>query len=302
MPRLPAISLAAVPGRRVRTLEIAREIESRGYQGIFSPSLGDLMSLSVSLAHVTERVIFGTAIQPIYHRRPADLAAAASYAAEVSGGRFHLGLGVSHAPALQRMGMRGGRPLTDIRQYVADLRAAVGDRAPMPHIVLATLRKKMLSLAVEIADGAVWANAARSHMSESLQIVPAERRSTGFFVGNMVPTTVDDDRKAAAAVNRKTLSSYVALPNYQNYWREAGYVEEMDAIAAALARGDRDAVPGLMSDRWLADVTLFGSASEVREGVEAWYDAGVDTPILVPSSTSGGQLKALEEVFAAFSS
>ena len=55
-----------------------------------------------------------------------------------------------------------------------------------------------------------------------------------------------------------------------------------------------------MSDRWLADVTLFGSAAEVREGVEAWYAAGVKTPILVPSSTEGGQMRAFAELFAAF--
>ena len=55
-----------------------------------------------------------------------------------------------------------------------------------------------------------------------------------------------------------------------------------------------------MSDRWLADVTLFGSAAEVREGVEAWYAAGVKTLILVPSSTEGGQMRAFQELFAAF--
>ena len=55
-----------------------------------------------------------------------------------------------------------------------------------------------------------------------------------------------------------------------------------------------------MSDRWLRDVTLFGTAAEVREGVEAWRGAGVQTPILVPSSTRGGQMKAFEELFAAF--
>jgi alkanesulfonate monooxygenase SsuD/methylene tetrahydromethanopterin reductase-like flavin-dependent oxidoreductase (luciferase family) len=170
----------------------------------------------------------------------------------------------------------------------------------MPKVVLATLRTKMLQLAVEVGDGAVWANGARSHMRDSLAAVtlPTDR---DFFVGNMIPTVIDDDREAAAAVNRKTLTGYVALPNYRNYWKEAGYVEEMEAIEAALAKGDWAALPGLMSDRWLSDVTLYGSAAEVREGVEAWFEAGVSTPILVPSSTSGGQLKALEELFSAFS-
>jgi hypothetical protein len=39
----------------------------------------------------------------------------------------------------------------------------------------------------------------------------------------------------------------------------------------------------------------------VRDEIEAWFDAGVKTPIVVPSSTSGGQLKAIEELFAAYS-
>ena len=154
----------------------------------------------------------------------------------------------------------------------------------------------MLQLAVEIAEGAVWANGARSQMAESLRVgVP-----DGFFVGNMVPTVIDDDREAAAAVNRRTLTGYVRLPNYRNYWKEAGYVEEMEAVEAALDRGDRNAVAAAMSDRWLSDVTLYGSASDVRDGVEAWFDAGVSTPIVVPSSTSGGQLTALGELFEAF--
>ena len=55
-----------------------------------------------------------------------------------------------------------------------------------------------------------------------------------------------------------------------------------------------------MSEQWLKDCTLYGTAAEVREGVEAWFAAGVRTPILVPSSASGGQMKAFEEMFAAF--
>jgi alkanesulfonate monooxygenase SsuD/methylene tetrahydromethanopterin reductase-like flavin-dependent oxidoreductase (luciferase family) len=166
--------------------------------------------------------------------------------------------------------------------------------------MLATLRRKMVGLAAELAEGAVWANAARSHMARSLAVLPAERRTDKFFVGDMIPTCVDDDSAAAKAVNRKTLSGYLLLPNYRNYWKEAGYVEEMEAVEVALARGERERLPSLMSDRWLSDTTLSGSASQVREGIEAWRAAGVTTPIVVPSSTRGGQLKAFEEVLAAF--
>jgi hypothetical protein len=138
-------------------------------------------------------------------------------------------------------------------------------------------------------------------MKTSLSFLPEARRADpAFFIGDMIPTCIDDDRTAAAAVMRKTLTSYVKLPNYQNYWIEAGYAEEMQAIQSAIARKDDDAIPGLMSDRWLGDVTLFGPASAVREGVEAWGATGIKTVILVPSSTRGGQMKAFEELIAAF--
>jgi alkanesulfonate monooxygenase SsuD/methylene tetrahydromethanopterin reductase-like flavin-dependent oxidoreductase (luciferase family) len=74
----------------------------------------------------------------------------------------------------------------------------------------------------------------------------------------------------------------------------------MDAIRAAIARKEDDRIPSLMSDRWLRDVTLFGSVAEIREGVEAWRATGVRTMILVPSSARGGQLKAFEELIAAY--
>lgn len=300
MTPLPAVSLAAVPGRRLATLELAREIERRGFSGIYCASFGDAMGLCLSLAHVTTTIPFGTTIANIYARTPADLGQSAAYLHEVSGGRFRLGLGVSHEAFNARLGVTGGRPLADMRAAVEKIRAGAAQYGALPPLVLATLRRKMVSLSAEIAEGAVWANAARSHMRASLEGIPAPRRAAGFFVGDMIPTCISDDREAAAAVNRKTLAAYLMLPNYRNYWKEAGYVEEMEAVERALEAGQRERLPSLMSERWLADCTLYGSASAVREGLEAWREVGVSTPIVVPSSTRGGQMKAFEELLAAF--
>ena len=55
---------------------------------------------------------------------------------------------------------------------------------------------------------------------------------------------------------------------------------------------------GCPSDRWLADTTLFGSAAEVREGIEEYFDIGIKTPIIDPSSANGGQFVAFGEFFA----
>jgi alkanesulfonate monooxygenase SsuD/methylene tetrahydromethanopterin reductase-like flavin-dependent oxidoreductase (luciferase family) len=297
----PSVSLVAVAGRRRATLDLAQKLEQEGFGGIFCPSPGDGLALCEALALVTREIAFGTSIANIYTRHPFDYAQTAAVIHELSGGRFRFGVGVSHGPMHQRLALRVGKPLEDIRKFVADVRAAESQVGTLPPIVLATLRKRMVELSAEIGQGAVWANGARSHMAASLSAVPVARREDpAFFIGDMVPTCIDDDRAAAAAVNRRTLTSYVKLPNYQNYWIEAGYEEEMLAIRAAIARREDDKIPSLMSDRWLRDVTLFGPASEVREGVEAWRAAGVRTVIVVPSSTRGGQMKAFEELIAAF--
>ena len=75
----------------------------------------------------------------------------------------------------------------------------------------------------------------------------------------------------------------------------------MAGVEKAIADGRPEEIPSHLSDRWLAGCTLFGSVSKVREGVEEWFESGVRTPILVPSSAVGNQLKALEELFGAFS-
>jgi alkanesulfonate monooxygenase SsuD/methylene tetrahydromethanopterin reductase-like flavin-dependent oxidoreductase (luciferase family) len=297
---LPALSLVAVPGRRKLTLDVAREAERRGFSGLYVPSIFGNMAQSTALALSTERTLFGTAIAPIYARTVEDFAHSAAYIHEVSGGRFRFGIGVAHAPSHLRMGVTVGRPLGDIRAFVAKFRS-YGDIGALPPIILAALRRHMVALAGEIADGLIFANASRSHMAQSLSVLPVDKRADpNFLVANMIPTCVSDDVAAARAVCRRTLVRYTMLANYRNYWKEAGYTEEMAAIETAIATGRGDDVPGLMSDRWLADATLFGSAASVRDGVLAWREAGITTPVLVPSSTAGNQLKAIEEIFAAF--
>ncbi len=282
-------------------MDLAQRLEREGFTGIYCPSPGDGLALCEALALTTREIPLGTSIANIYTRHPFEYAQTAAVVHELSGGRFRFGIGVSHGPIHKRLGLTPGKPLEDVRKFVDEVRGYSAQVGALPPIVLATLRHHMVELAGEIGQGAVWANAARSHMAVSLGHLPeAKRRDPAFFVGDMVPTCIDNDRAAAAAVMRRMLVGYVKLPNYQNYWIEAGYQDEMQAVRAAVARGDDAAVQSAMSDRWLSDVTLFGPAAEVRDGVDAWRAAGVRTVILVPSSTRGNQIVAFEEVLAAF--
>jgi alkanesulfonate monooxygenase SsuD/methylene tetrahydromethanopterin reductase-like flavin-dependent oxidoreductase (luciferase family) len=129
----------------------------------------------------------------------------------------------------------------------------------------------------------------------------AKRNDLEFFIGNRIRTCICDDEAEAKAVLRRTVANYALMPYYRNYWKEAGYVEEMTGIEDAVAERRLVDVPKFLLDRWLADITLFGSATKVRDGVEAWRAVGIKTPILVPLSTDGDQKTALRQVFAAFS-
>src|ERR1700722_16000333 len=208
---LPALSLVAVPGRRRRTVELAQEIERRGFAGIYSPSMFGNMSLCEALAWNTRTIHFGTAIAPIYQRTVGDFAQSAAVMHEISGGRFALGIGVAHGPAHIRMGVTPGKPLGDIRTFVEKMRSFEGIGA-LPPTILAALRKRMVALAGEIAEGLIFANASRSHMHASLSVLPAEKRADpDFLVANMIPTCISDDVEAAKAVNRRTLARSTML-------------------------------------------------------------------------------------------
>ena len=297
---LPALCLIAVPGRRRLTIDLCRDAEKRGYAGIYVPSPFGNMSMCEALAWNTDKVVFGTAIAPIYQRTIVDFAQSAAMMHEVSGGRFRMGIGIAHGPSHVRMGVTPGKPLADTRQFIEKFRAETAF-GPLPPIIVAALRKRMVALAGELAEGVVFANASLSHMRQSLEALPAAKRADpDFFIGNMIPTCISDDVEAAKAVNRRTLTGYAFLPNYRNYWKEAGYREEMEAVEKAIAEGRRDDVPKYLTDRWLGDNTLFGPAAKVRDGLAAWRDAGIRTPIVVPSSAAGNQIKAIEEVFATF--
>src|SRR5437868_347032 len=120
---LPALNLVAQPGQRRATLDIAREIERRGFAGISVSSQYSNMAQCMGLAFATERIPFATAIAPIYAQTAEEFAQSVAYRHEVSGGRFQFGIGVAHTPSHDCMGVRPSKPLGDIRAFVAKVRS-----------------------------------------------------------------------------------------------------------------------------------------------------------------------------------
>ena len=239
-PGKPAVSFAAVPGRRRATIDLARRIEQRGFAGLYCPSFGDGLALCEALALATTTIPFGTSIANIYTRHPYDYAQTAAFIHEISGGRFRFGIGVSHAPTNARLGVTTGKPLADMRRFVGDLRtgAARSRRAAADRARHAAPQDGRAGRRASPTARCGPTPRARTCRRRCRRCPGASAQRDDFFVGNMIPTCVCDDRAAGAAVMRRALRGYVQLPNYQHYWIEAGYEDEMHAIQRAIAGGE----------------------------------------------------------------
>ena len=294
--------MVAPAKKRHAILELARRAEELKFAGIACPSLGATMGLCVSLAHSTNEIKFWTSIQPIYYSHAIEMANTAAHIHEVSNGRFALGLGVSHGPVIDRLGATTATPLADIKNYLATMKAQERFSGDLPPIYLAALRNKMMHLASEISNGAIWANASRKSIAAQIAQLPDSKRSN-MFLANMIPTVISDDVEAARAIHRKTLVGYVTLPNYRNYWRACGYGEQIDAFEKILSESAKESrnteIISAMDNEWLDDCTISGDVDTVRERLYGWSQIGV-LPIAVMSSTSGGQAQAISQLFDAF--
>src|SRR5580704_4903223 len=190
---LPALNLIAAPGQRHATLEIAREIERRGFAGISVSSSFGNMSQCLGLAFATKTITFATAIAPIYAQSVDEFAQNAAYIHEISGGRFQFGIGIAHAPSYARWEAKPGKPLGDTRAFIEKFKAQTR-YGLLPPVIVATLRKRMIALSGEIGDGLVFANGSRAFMRDSLSALPtAKRNDPNFFLGNRVRTCISDD-------------------------------------------------------------------------------------------------------------
>jgi alkanesulfonate monooxygenase SsuD/methylene tetrahydromethanopterin reductase-like flavin-dependent oxidoreductase (luciferase family) len=106
-------------------VELARETEDVGFSGLYIPeAVNDALMCSLAVANATKRITIGTWIVNIYLREPALCAVAAEMVQEAANGRFILGLGVSHRPALEARGIEMGNARDRLRRAAEVIRKA----------------------------------------------------------------------------------------------------------------------------------------------------------------------------------
>jgi F420-dependent oxidoreductase-like protein len=289
------------PGGDLRAgVDLARLTESLGYESVWvTHGLGrDSFLVLAAYGAATTRLGLGNGVVPIYPRHPVAMAQAALTLAEVSGGRFRLGVGVSHRASMEAMlGLTIVEPLVVMREYVAVLRGVLGAGAAFegkhyrvhwslalparpapPPIYLAALGPKMCELAGEIADGAILWLCPPDYVRDVARpaIERGRRRAgktiEGFDLVAAVPLAVTDDPAAARAAFRNELSRYAALPFYRAMMDASGLGEGLRAF-------DRD---GAVPESMAAALGAVGDAAAARAYLQAYRQAGVTLPAVRP--------------------
>jgi F420-dependent oxidoreductase-like protein len=314
-------------GRSLETaLDRVRLAERLGYHSVYTTHLAgrDSLTMLAAYANVTESVQLGTGVLPIYSRTPVATAQQAVTIDEMTAGRLTLGIGVSHRVTVENWyGARIDRPVTEMRDYVAVLRAilagedppesekfstrfhflGVQPRADMP-IYVAGLSPKMLELAGEIADGAVlWLcnpdyirDVVVPHVTEGRR--KAGKELDGFDIVAAVPTAVTDEVDGARATLRADLAPYFLLPFYRKMIERSGYEADVKLFDEAMERGDASAAAIAISDGFLENLAAIGPPDIAAATVERYRDAGATSPCIgaIPGTDFTTALESLAEL------
>jgi len=276
------------------TEDLVRRAEASGYTDLWSGETNgpDGFTPLVAAATWTESARLGTGVVGVFTRGPALLAQQAAALADVSGGRFALGIGASSDRIVEGWNrMPFERPLSKMAETVEFLDAAfAGERTATgfkleqvptepPPIILAALRGKMLRLAVERSAGA-FTNflplAGLPRVAEQLEGAPEGFELLCRFF------CIPGERSEVEPLARFMFASYATVPVYEAFFRWLGYGEQIDEMVAAWAAKDREAAIAAAPWDVIEDVFIFGSPEEMRERLNAFVAGGITLPILTP--------------------
>jgi probable F420-dependent oxidoreductase len=241
--------------------ELAQQTERLGYAALWYPEVLSYESFSLGsfLLHQTETLIIASGIANIYARDATTARQGQHTLATFSGGRFLLGLGVSHVPLVEdARGHQYRRPVETMRAYLDAMEkaASIAPRLEAaPPTVLAALGPQMTALAGARTDGALPYNVTPEHTARARAILGPEK----WLCVEQKVLMVTDAAKARQ-VARQTMAFYMPLPNYRNNWRRLGFSEQ------ELADGG--------SDRFLDAMVAWGDISALQQRIQAHFDAG----------------------------
>jgi probable F420-dependent oxidoreductase len=250
--------------------DAAAELEQLGYSALWMPGgepTGVFNRLS-ALIRATNTATVASGILSIWVHDPEIVAAERAQLYDASEGRFLLGLGVSHAPLVDREKPgRYRRPLAAMRAYLDSLDAAAPPVPPEDR-VLAALGPKMLELARDRSLGAHPYLVTTEHTRIAREVVGPEK-----LVATEQGVVLERDPDRARGIARENLATYLRLPNYVDNLRRLGFA-------------DAD-FEGGGSDRLVDGLVAWGDEEAIAERVREHHEAGADQ-VLIQVLRSGG--------------
>ena len=261
-------------------VELAERTEQLGYAALWYPeSRGhESFSLGSFLLGRTQRLVVATGIATIYARDATTARQGQHTLNKLYGGRFLLGLGVSHVPMVE--GLRGhdyGKPVATMRAYLdgMDKALAIAPALPEPAVtVLAALGPNMTRLAAERTAGIHPYNVTPEHTAKAREMV-----GPAAWVCVEQKVLLVRDASRARAVAREALGPYLNLPNYRNNWLRSGFTD--------------DDLQGTGSERFLDAMVAWGDEAAIRSRIEAHFAAGASHVCIQPLHPAGGRLPDL---------
>jgi probable F420-dependent oxidoreductase len=302
-----------LPGANAREgLDLVRRAREWGYRAAWSSEVdgagGDAFTILGALAATTDYEL-GVAVLPVQTRTVFVIGMSAVSLAQLTGGRFSLGVGASSEVLVGRFGGQPfDKPLSNLREAVTALRPILrGERstfegeyvriggyktpspppAPVP-LLLGSLNPRSLRMAGELGDGLCINQIAPHHVPMMLDEVRRGAKDAGrelpadFPVVARLFCLVTDNAAGARQILKMIFAPYVATSVYNRFYRWMGYEEEAEAIAVAAAAKDRDGMTKAFSDRIAEDLFVVGTADEVVARLREYVDAGVTVPVIAP--------------------
>jgi len=271
---------------------VAREAEAAGFDAIFTAEVNNnALAVAQLMGTATTRIQVGTWIANMYMRHSYACAQGAALIADATGGRFILGLGMSHQPVNRGLGVEMVAPAQTLRQYVTDVRMWLRGEGPATHVdqqpatqpiplYLAALTSPTIEMGGELADGLMPFLWTAERVAQSKVWADRGRaKASGLGPLDMtlgLPTFIGDDVNSLREAARQNLGLFTTLPFFQRLFRVSGFEEE----AERMEQGHIG--PESLTDRIIDAVCLLGSTARCQEQLSAFRGSGVDMPILMP--------------------
>jgi len=253
-----------------QSAEFAKKVEKAGYNALWIPeAVGrEPFAHAAYLLANTERLVLATGIANIWARDAITMAAASKTVAEGSGGRFLLGIGVSHKPLVSNLrGHSYDKPYSFMKEYLPKMKGALylapQPKEPVP-VVLAALHPKMLQLAATEANGTHTYFVPPEHTAKVRAAIGPKP-----LVCVAQAVILETDATKARTRARSYMKTYVPrLPNYTGNLKALGWAD------AEFENG--------CSDRLVDAIVAWGTEDKIRDRIEAHLKAGATHVCILP--------------------